>query len=81
MREIAKNHTQREPRLMALAVWGHENLLARAHALGAIEPRHYLLPLCLSKSRDADEKKESLIQPSWVSPLRSFACELLVISS
>jgi len=44
-REIAKNRTQREPRLMALADWGLRNLLLRAQALGATEPEHFLLPL------------------------------------
>jgi integrase len=50
-REIAKNRTQREPRLMALADWGLQNLLLRAQALGATEPEHYLLPLNLRKSK------------------------------
>ncbi len=50
-REIAKNRTQREPRLMALADWGLRNLLLRAQALGATEPEHYLLPLNLRKSK------------------------------
>jgi integrase len=50
-REIAKNRTQREPRLMALADWGLRNLLMRAEALGATEPEHYLLPLNLRKSK------------------------------
>jgi integrase len=49
--EIAKNRTQREPRLMALADWGLRNLLLRAQALGATEPEHYLLPLDLRKSK------------------------------
>jgi integrase len=44
-REIAKNRKRREPRLMALAEWGLRHLLERAHALGATEPQHYLLPL------------------------------------
>ncbi len=50
-REIAKNRTQREPRLMALADWGLRNLLLRAKVLGATEPEHYLLPLNLRKSK------------------------------
>jgi len=50
-REIAKNRTQREPRLMALADWGLRNLLLRAQALGATEQEHYLLPLSLRTSR------------------------------
>jgi hypothetical protein len=49
--EIAKNRTQREPRLMALADWGLRNLLLRAQALGATAPEHYLLPLDLRKSK------------------------------
>jgi integrase len=57
VREIAKNRTQREPRLMALGAWGLRNLLARAQALGATEPHHYLLPLSLSKSRHPKDKK------------------------
>jgi integrase len=50
-REIAKNRKQREPRLMALAQWGLRHLLERAHALGATEPRHFLLPLQRMQSR------------------------------
>jgi integrase len=50
-REVAKNRTQREPRLMALAGWGLRNLLLRAEVLGATEPEHYLLPLNLRKSK------------------------------
>jgi len=59
VREIAKNRKEREPRLMALAEWGLRNLLVRAHALGATEPQHYLLPLRLVKSnspRDPNRK-------------------------
>jgi integrase len=59
VREIAKNRKEREPRLMALAEWGLRNLLIRAHALGATEPQHYLLPLRLVKSnspRDPNRK-------------------------
>ena len=59
VREIAKNRKEREPRLMALAEWGLHNLLIRAHALGATEPQHYLLPLRLVKSnspRDPNRK-------------------------
>lgn len=59
VREIAKNRKEREPRLMALAQWGLRNLLVRAHALGATEPQHYLLPLRLGKSnspRDPNRK-------------------------
>lgn len=59
LREIAKNRKEREPRLMALAEWGLRNLLVRAHALGATEPQHYLLPLRLVKSnspRDSNRK-------------------------
>jgi hypothetical protein len=43
-REIAKNRKRREPRLMALAQRGLRHLLECAHALGATEPQHYLLP-------------------------------------
>jgi integrase len=44
VREIAKSRKERQPRLMALAEWGLGKLLLRAHALGATEPQHYLLP-------------------------------------
>lgn len=50
-REIAKNRKRREPRLMALAQWGLRHLVERAHALGASEPQHYLLPLQRMQSR------------------------------
>jgi integrase len=59
VREIAKNRKEREPRLMALAEWGFEQLLLRAQALGATEPHHYLLPLEVSKSRHAAKKAAS----------------------
>lgn len=58
-REIAKNRTQREPRLMALADWGLRNLLSRAQAIGATEPDHYLLPLSLKKSRHLARKGDA----------------------
>ncbi len=50
-REIAKNSSGREPRLMALAEWGLKQLLSRATFLGATEPHHYLLPFDTAKSR------------------------------
>jgi len=40
--EVAKNRSEREPRLMALAKWGLKNLLERARKLGATEAHHYL---------------------------------------
>ena len=49
--EIAKNRSQRQPKLMALAEWGLRQLLIRARALGVCEPHHYLLPLSIRKSR------------------------------
>lgn len=70
-REIAKNRTQREPRLMALADWGLRNLLLRAEVLGATEPEHYLLPLNLRKSKHLSgetKAKWDITRPmtSWV---------------
>jgi len=50
-REIAKNRSEREPRLMTLAQWGLGELLARAKSLGATDPYHYLLPFSVCKSR------------------------------
>src|SRR5437899_12635287 len=58
VREIAKNRTERQPRLMALADWGMRQLLLRAQALGATEPQHYLLPLSLTRSRSAKDKNQ-----------------------
>lgn len=70
VREIAKNRKEREPRLMALAEWGLRNLLVRAHALGAIEPQHYLLPLriCKSNSPRGPKSKFDVNRPmtGWV---------------
>ena len=74
VREIAKNRTEREPRLMALADWGLRNLLIRAQALGAKDPQHYLLPLSLSKSRHPKDKKRefNVTKPmiTWVKSWR-----------
>src|SRR2546427_3331379 len=58
VREIAKNRTGRQPRLMVLADWGMRQLLLRAQALGATEPQHYLLPLSLTRSRSADKNQK-----------------------
>ncbi|MGA3314900.1 MAG: tyrosine-type recombinase/integrase [Candidatus Korobacteraceae bacterium] len=74
-REIAKNRTQREPRLMALADWGLRNLLLRAEVLGATEPEHYLLPLNLRKSKHLSgqtKAKWDITRPmtSWVKSWR-----------
>lgn len=60
-REIAKNRHQREPRLMGLAEWGLRHLVRRAHALGAVVPEHYLLPLHLAQSKHFDKTKD----PKW----------------
>jgi len=51
LREVAKTRKQREPRLMAIAEWGLQQLLLRAQALGATAPEHYLLPLNTARSR------------------------------
>ena len=74
-REIAKNRTQREPRLMALADWGLRNLVLRARALGATEPEHYLLPLNFRKSKHLSgqtKAKWDLTRPmtGWVKSWR-----------
>src|SRR5947209_11558156 len=58
LREIAKNRTERQPRLMALADWGMRQLLLREQALGATEPQHYLLPLSLTRPRSAKDKNQ-----------------------
>ena len=50
-REIAKGRKERRPQMMALAEWGLRQLLARAQALGANKPEHYLLPLNVAMSR------------------------------
>lgn len=73
--EIAKNRQEREPRLMALAEWGLQELLYRARQLGASEPEHYLLPLNLRKSRHWSKKtkqKWDVTQPmtTWVKSWR-----------
>ena len=79
-REIAKNRQRREPRLMALAQWGLQHLLERAHALGAIEPQHYLLPLQRMQSRyyhkDQDVKwDENRPMFSWTRSWRKLVAE------
>jgi|GEM_PF-1017484 len=79
-REIAKNRTQREPRLTALAKWGLRHLLERAHALEATEPQHYLLPLQLTQSRYYDKEKHEkwdLNRPmaSWTRSWRKLVAE------
>src|SRR5213594_1561578 len=58
VREIAKNRTERQPRLMALADWGMRQLLLRAQALVASEPQHYLLSLSQTRSRSAKDKNQ-----------------------
>ena len=55
-REIAKNWKEREPRLLALAEWGLDQLLYRTRLLGATEPEHYLLSMNLRKSRHWSKK-------------------------
>lgn len=74
VREIAKNRKEREPRLMALGEWGLRNLLARARALGATEPLHYLLPLRVSHSNSPKDpnRKFDMNQPmtGWVKSWR-----------
>lgn len=74
VREIAKNRKEREPRLMALGDWGLRNLLARARALGATEPQHYLLPLRVSYSNSLKDpaRKFDVNQPmtGWVKSWR-----------
>jgi integrase len=82
-REIAKNRTQREPRLMALADWGLRNLLLRAQELGATEPEHYLLPLDLRKSKNQSGQTKArwdVTRPmiSWVKSWRKLmaACNM-----
>jgi len=75
VREIAKSRRERQPRLMALAEWGLRQLLARARALGATKPEHYLLPLNIAKSRhrakNADAKWDvNRPMTSWVKSWR-----------
>lgn len=81
--EIAKNRQGREPRLLALAEWGLNELLHRARQLGACEPEHYLLPLNLRKSRHWSKKtqqKWDVTQPmkTWVKSWRKLmaACNM-----
>src|SRR5215469_10270167 len=79
-REIAKNRKQREPRLMALAQWGLRHLLERAHALGATEPQHYLLPLQWMQSRyyhKGEDAKWDVSRPmfSWTRSWRKLVAE------
>lgn len=82
-REIAKNWKAREPRLLALAEWGLDQLLYRARQLGATEPNHYLLPMNLRKSRHWSKKtqqKWDVTQPmkTWVKSWRKLmvACNM-----
>ena len=82
-REIAKNWKEREPRLLALAEWGLDQLLYRARMLGATEPEHYLLPMNLRKSRHWSKKtreKWDVTQPmkTWVKSWRKLmaACSM-----
>lgn len=75
VREIAKSRKERQPRLMALAEWGLGKLLLRAHALGATEPQHYLLPLHVAMSRNRTHDtaaKWDVTKPmtSWVKSWR-----------
>ena len=79
-REIAKNRQRREPRLMALAQWGLRHLLERAHALGATEPQHYLLPLQRMQSRyyhKGQDAKWDVSRPmfSWTRSWRKLVAE------
>lgn len=79
-REIAKNRKRREPRLMALAQWGLRHLLERAHALGATEPQHYLLPLQRMQSRyyhKGQDAKWDVNRPmfSWTRSWRKLVTE------
>jgi integrase len=82
-REIAKNRVARDCRLTALGEWGLHHLLDRAKALGATEPKHYLLPLSLKKSRHLAKKsaeKWDVTRPmtSWVKAWRKLmaACNM-----
>jgi len=82
-REISKNWKEREPRLLALAEWGLDQLLYRARSLGATEPEHYLLPMNLRKSRHWSKKtreKWDVSQPmkTWVKSWRKLmaACHM-----
>ncbi len=70
VREVAKTRKQREPRLMAIAEWGLRQLLTRAHALGATDPEHYLLPLNTARSRYAARR----VTGEWdvTKPMRSW---------
>ena len=79
-REIAKNRKRREPRLMALAQWGLRHLLERAHAVGATEPQHYLLPLQRMQSRyyhKGQDAKWDVSRPmfSWTRSWRKLLAE------
>ena len=82
-REIAKNRVARDCRLTALGEWGLHHLLDRAKVLGATEPKHYLLPLSLKKSRHLAKKnaeKWDVTRPmtSWVKAWRKLmaACNM-----
>ena len=74
-REIAKGRKERRPQMMALAEWGLRQLLARAQALGASKPEHYLLPLNVAMSRgqaQGTDVKWDVNRPmtSWVKSWR-----------
>ena len=82
-REVAKNRVARDCRLTALGEWGLRHLLERAKALGATEPKHYLLPLSRKKSRYLAHKstqKWDVTRPmtSWVKAWRKLmaACNM-----
>ena len=75
VREVAKTRKQREPRLMAIAEWGLQQLLLRAQTLGATAPEHYLLPLNTARSRYAAQRASGewdVTRPmrSWVKSWR-----------
>ena len=65
---------------MALAEWGLRHLLERAHALGATEPQHYLLPLQRMQSRyyhKGQDAKWDVNRPmfSWTRSWRTLVAE------
>ncbi len=82
-REISKNRVARDCRLTALGEWGLRHLIERATALGATDPKHYLLPLSIKKSRRLAHKctqKWDVTRPmtSWVKSWRKLmaACNM-----